>query len=66
MANTSNDRRLTETELAKRWDVTPRTLQNWRADGNGPAFISIGKNTIRYRLEDVLAYEEARKSGGDK
>lgn len=51
---------LTEKELAQRWNLTTRTLQGWRKHGIGPAFIDIGKNTIRYRLDDVLAYEETR------
>lgn len=49
---------LTEKDLAKRWGVTTRTLQNWRRDSKGPAFMDIGNNTIRYRMEDVEAYEE--------
>lgn len=53
-------RPLTELELAKRWGLSPRTLQMWRKDGIGPAFIDIDRNTIRYRLEDVIAYEESR------
>lgn len=54
------NRPLTELELAKRWGLSPRTLQMWRRDGIGPAFIDIGRNTIRYRIEDVIAYEESR------
>lgn len=60
------DRPLTETELAKRWGLTTRTLQGWRKEKIGPAFIDIGRNTIRYRLADVIAYEETRlKNKGD-
>lgn len=51
---------LTEEELAKRWQISTRTLQYWRRDGKGCPFIDIGRNTIRYRLEDVIAYEESR------
>ena len=53
------DRPLTEIELAKRWGISPRTLQLWRREGKGPPFITIGHHTIRYRMEDVLAYEQA-------
>lgn len=48
-----------ETELAKRWGVTTRTLQQWRAKGIGCRFIRIGERSILYREEDVLAYEAA-------
>ena len=59
-------KRLTETDLANRWDVTPRTLQRWRRTGDGPAFIRIGERSIFYREEDVLAYEEASVVGKPK
>lgn len=49
---------LTETDLAQRFGVTERTLQKWRRQKTGPAWIVIGKNTIRYREEDVRSYEE--------
>lgn len=52
-----NQAPLTEKELAARYGVHVRTIQNWRAANIGPAWIVIGKNTIRYRMEDVLAYE---------
>ena len=51
--------RLTENELAERWQMTTRTLQGWRKTGKGAPFIRIGERSIFYRLEDVLAYEEA-------
>lgn len=54
------DKPLTEIELAKRWGISPRTLQLWRRDGKGCPFIIIGRNTIRYRFEDVLTYEHAK------
>jgi hypothetical protein len=60
MTEHENDIPLTEAELAKRWTLTTRTLAGWRAKGLGPAFIDIGRNTIRYRMCDVLAYEEKR------
>lgn len=59
-------KRLTETDLAERWNVTTRTLQRWRGIGEGPAFIRIGERSIFYREEDVLAYEEASVVGKPK
>ena len=58
------NKRITEVELAKRLDISTRTLQQWRRAGIGPAYIRIGQNTIRYRDEDVLAYEESKLEGG--
>lgn len=57
---------LTPGELAKRWDITPKTLKDWRRDGKGPRwFAPGGGSTIRYRIEDVLAHEEGLVRGGD-
>ena len=58
MAETFNDK-----DLAKRWKMTQRTLQGWRAKGIGPRFIRIGERSIFYREEDVLAYEAANVVG---
>jgi len=40
-----------------------RTLQRWRAEGVGPAWIWIG-GSIRYRFNDVNAYEARNRQGG--
>ncbi len=53
---------LREGELARRWDVSQRTLQRLRTDGQGPAFIRIG-GAIRYQMADVLAYDSLRRVG---
>ncbi len=51
--------RLNEKQLAERWGVSARTLQAARVKGTGVPFVRIGRS-VRYRLEDVLAYEQAR------
>jgi DNA-binding transcriptional MerR regulator len=56
----SDDRRLTEKQLAKRWNISQRTLQIWRRDKVGPPFMVLGKNTVLYREEDVREYENKR------
>jgi predicted DNA-binding transcriptional regulator AlpA len=57
MTANTEDRVLTQKELAARWNMTPRTLQNWFNDGKGPKRVSLG-NKIGYRLSDVAQYEE--------
>jgi hypothetical protein len=52
--------RLNEKQLAERWGVSVRTLQAARVKGGGVPFVRIGSRAVRYRLEDVLAYEQAR------
>lgn len=52
--------RLNEKQLADRWGVSVRTLLAARVNGSGVPFIRIGRS-VRYRLEDVLAYEQGRR-----
>ena len=47
---------LTQLDLARRWHISPRTLERWRWLGQGCRFIKIGGRVI-YRLEDVEAFE---------
>lgn len=47
---------LTEAELAKRWQVSMRTLQGWRAKGIGPTFLKLGR-CVRYPLRNIEAAE---------
>ena len=62
--NTALGQLLSEQSVAERWSKSIRTLQRWRAEGYGPAYLRIG-GTIHYRLEDVLAFEQAMRCGGE-
>ncbi len=55
------DRHLTTRDLAVRWRLSMRTLERWRAERYGPRWITVG-GSVRYRFEDVLAYEQAHRS----
>lgn len=54
---------ITQEQLAKRWGISPRTLERWRTVSNeGPKYLKIGlgpRATVRYREEDILAFEQA-------
>ncbi len=52
----------TETELARRWNVSAKTLQRWRCDGFGPPYIKLSK-AVRYLVDEVVAYEQAHRQG---
>ena len=43
-------------ELARRWRISPRTLERWRWLGQGPLHLKIGGRVV-YRLEDIEAFE---------
>ena len=47
---------LSETELAQRWGVSPKTLQRWRTEGRGPQYLKLSKR-VTYPLEVVTQYE---------
>lgn len=49
-------RHLNQKQLARRWGVSTRCLERWRARGGGPAFMLLGRRVI-YRLSDVEAFE---------
>lgn len=52
----------TETELALRWNISPKTLQRWRYEGVGPPYIKLSK-AVRYPVDDIVAYEQANRQG---
>ncbi len=63
-----NERCMTQTELAERWQISEATLERWRTEAGGPVFLKLG-NQVRYRVRDVEAFEaevlrESTKSGG--
>jgi hypothetical protein len=49
---------LDEKELARRWRMSPRTLQGWRQRGKGPRYMKIEGRVI-YPMPEVVACEAA-------
>jgi len=49
---------LNQHELAARWSLSPRTLEQWRWRGVGPQYLKLGGRVV-YRLEDIEAFEAA-------
>lgn len=48
--------KLTQTELARRWKISPRTLEQWRWLGKGPRFLKIGARVL-YEEAEVEEFE---------
>lgn len=48
--------KITQQQLAERWHLSPRTLEQWRWLGKGPRFLKIGARVL-YDETDVDAYE---------
>lgn len=57
---TSVETYITQRDLEARWKVSGRTLERWRAERYGPAWVILG-GSIRYSMTDVLAWEAAHR-----
>ncbi len=49
------DELLTTADVAGRLGCPPRTLEQWRYLGRGPAYVRVGAH-VRYRAADVSAW----------
>lgn len=52
-------RHLNQVEVARRWCLSPKTLERWRWLGVGPPYLKLG-GRVAYRIEDVMAWETER------
>ncbi len=57
-------RYLSDRELAERYGLNVRTLQNWRTFGKGPKFRKFGRST-KYAVSDIETWLESLPCGGD-
>lgn len=57
---TSSRELLTPNQLAERWYTSPGRLANDRCAGIGVPYVKIGRSVL-YRLDDVLAFEDAHR-----
>lgn len=60
---------LTPAQLARRWDMSVRTLANWRSRRTGPSYIKLSDGRggrVRYLLASVEQHEaqQAAKQTG--
>lgn len=54
---------LNQVQLARRWSLSPRTLERWRFHGTGPSYLKVGGRVL-YRLTDVEAFEAIATRAG--
>lgn len=61
------DRLLTEGEAAEFLNVSNRTLEGWRTDGDGPIYVKL-RRAVRYRLSDLQKFiaSALRRSTSDR
>jgi hypothetical protein len=51
---------LTSKQAGRLLGLAPKTLANWRTNGNGPAFYKVGGKCL-YRRTDILLFAQSRK-----
>jgi predicted DNA-binding transcriptional regulator AlpA len=51
---------LSENELSALLRVSKRTIQRWRASGDGPPFVRVGAKSIRYELSSCKTWADQR------
>lgn len=56
---------LTPAEVAERLRVTRSTLTYWRSTDQGPAFVKLGKGSVRYPADALEAWLAAQERGGE-
>lgn len=54
---------LTPEQFAEREHVPVGTVYQWNSRGDGPTYMKIGRH-VRYRLADVIAWENSRLVSG--
>jgi predicted DNA-binding transcriptional regulator AlpA len=59
MTNTPDTIWLTRVEFAGRIGVPVKTTAEWATKGTGPRYARFGRH-VRYRLSDVIAWENER------
>ena len=55
----NEDKHLSPEDLARREGVPLQTVYGWNKTRTGPRFMKIGRH-VRYRLADVIAWEDSR------
>lgn len=62
MSDDRPTRHLTPGDLAARLGVPLTTIYDWNSKDVGPRYMRIGRH-VRYRLVDVLEWEQGREKG---
>ena len=56
----SGEALMTTQQAAAFLGLSPRTLEGYRRKGDGPSFVAISRNLVRYRPADLRAWLEGR------
>ncbi len=56
MSHNNNSPYLNTEQLARRWLVSPRTLERWRYEGTKPDYYRLNGRVL-YHIDDIMALE---------
>ena len=56
---------LDEYEAAEVLHVSVRVLRAWRCRNIGPKYLKLNRTAVRYKLDDLWAYQDAQPMGGE-
>jgi hypothetical protein len=59
LAGESPVQHLDQNAVARRWRISPRSLERWRWLRQGPPYLKVGGRVL-YRLADIEAYERSQ------
>ena len=59
LSNTEALQLLNSSEAASLLGVNSVIMETWRRQGRGPKYIRINQRTVRYRLGDLAAFQDA-------
>jgi len=51
-----------EKEVARILNISPKTVQKWRREGEGPRFCKLGR-MVRYKIDDFEDWTNRRRIG---
>jgi predicted DNA-binding transcriptional regulator AlpA len=63
METTVSEQFLNQKQLARRWGLSPRTIERWRRQRRGPSYLKLVGRVV-YRHEDIVAFEAAQFHAG--
>lgn len=58
-------RLLTPNEAATLLRISPKTLEKWRSDDEGPPWVTVGRRHIRYDPADIVTWLKTGRRLGD-
>jgi len=60
----SSERLLSPVEAGELLQLQPSTLAQYRSKGQGPKYVRLSKNVVRYKFSDLISYIDSHPTEG--